>query len=403
MGKVNVQNYAVPDAVLPYAGNIVDIDSHESTPMNLWADQFGSVVADMVEAVSQSTLAATRIRDRDDTAINSDTVWSRKSSDAPGSFDFGRRLEVLDLTGVRRQMMFPGGMGLLALGLYASADDPVVFKTIGGDRKGYARQLLDAYNGFCVRVSRQSERLRPVAVLFGDTPDELCREAKRLSQQGVRAVWLPSGDPPAGLSPADPALDPLWDILAAGNTAVLAHIGDQSRFLNTLAWRKAPAFEGYKVGGEFSLDPWTLSGFHLAAQNFIATMVLGGVFERHPKLRFGCCELGAGWIGPLAASLDMWNENSRALGQQGVALMRLRERPSDYIRRNIRIAGFDFEDLGAYIGLYGLEEVYCYASDYPHLEGGTAPMTKFSNSIARFGSQVMRKFFVENGTWLLPD
>jgi len=83
--------------------------------------------------------------------------------------------------------------------------------------------------------------------------------------------------------------------------------------------------------------------------------------------------------------------------------MRLRERPSDYIRRNVRIAGFDFEDLGAYIGLYGLEEVYCYASDYPHLEGGTAPMTKFSSSIARFGSQVMRKFFVENGTWLLPD
>jgi predicted TIM-barrel fold metal-dependent hydrolase len=239
--------------------------------------------------------------------------------------------------------------------------------------------------------------------LFGDTPEELCREAKKLLQGGVRAVWIPSGNPPAGLSPADPALDPLWDVLAAGNVAVLAHIGDQSSFLNTLVWRNAPAFEGYKVGGEFSLDPWTLSSFHLAAQNFVATLVLGGVFERHPMLRFGCCELGAGWIGPLAASLDMWNENSRALGQQGVALVRLRQRPSDYIRRNIRIAGFDFEDLGSYIGLYGLEEVYCYASDYPHLEGGTAPMTKFSNSIARFGSDVMRKFFVENGQWLLPD
>ena len=395
--------YAVPAAVLPYAGEIFDIDSHESTPINLWPDHFGAVVARMVDAVSRSTLAATRVRSADDTEINARTVWTCKSSEAPGSFDFARRLEVLDLTGVRRQLMFPGGMGLLALGLYASADDLSVFKTITGDRKGYARQLLRAYNEFCARVSRQSDRLRPVAVLFGETPAELCGTAKELMRAGVRAVWMPSGNPPAGLSPADPALDVLWDTLAAGNVAVLAHIGDQSSFLQSLVWRNAPAFEGYKVGGEFSLDPWTLSTFHLAAQNFLTTLVLGGVFERHPTLRFGCCELGAGWIGPLAASLDMWNENSRALGQQGVALLRLKDRPSDYIRRNVRIAGFDFEDVGAYLGLYGLEDVYCYASDFPHYEGGTEPMTRFSNSIARFGAGVARKFFVENGKWLLPD
>jgi hypothetical protein len=397
------QSYAVPDAVLPYAGDIFDIDSHESTPINLWSEHFGAVVDPMVDAVSRSTLAATRVRSADDTEINARTVWTCKSSEAPGSFDFSRRLQVLDLTGVRRQLMFPGGMGLLALGLYASADDPSVFKTITGDRKGYARRLLTAYNEFCARVSRQSDRLRPVAVLFGETPAELCRTAKDLMRGGVRAMWMPSGNPPAGLSPADPALDVLWDILAAGNVAVLAHIGDQSSFLNSLVWRNAPAFEGYKVGGEFSLDPWTLSTFHLAAQNFLTTLVLGGVFERHPALRFGCCELGAGWVGPLAASLDMWNDNSRALGQQGVALLRLRERPSDYIRRNVRVAGFDFEDVGAYIGLYGLDDVYCYASDYPHYEGGTEPMARFSNSIARFGVGVMRKFFVENGKWLLPD
>jgi hypothetical protein len=113
--------------------------------------------------------------------------------------------------------------------------------------------------------------------------------------------------------------------------------------------------------------------------------------------------LGAGWLGPLSANLDMWNQNSRALGQRGVTLVRLRERPSDYIRRNVRIAGFDFEDIGSYIKLYALDEVYCYASDYPHVEGGTAPMARFSSSIAAFGPGVSRKFFTENGAWLLPD
>jgi predicted TIM-barrel fold metal-dependent hydrolase len=400
---MNMTRFAVPSRVLPYAGRILDIDSHESTPMNRWPEQFGSVVDELLAAVSQSTLAATRLRDADDTEINADTVWNRKSSEAPGSFDFDRRLAVLDLTGVKRQMIFPGGMGLLALGLYASADDSTVFKAIAGDRRGYARKLLDAYNDFCARVAQRSDRLRPVAVLFGDSPEELCNKVRTLLRRGVRAVWIPSGSPPAGVSPADPVLDPLWDLLSAGGAAVLAHIGDQSNFLSTTVWRNAPAFEGYKVGGEFSLDPWTLSSFHLAAQNFIGTMVLGGVFDRHPMLRVGCCELGAGWLGPLAANLDLWNENSRALGQRGVTLVRLRERPSDYIRRNVRIAGFDFEDIGSYIRLYGLDDVYCYASDYPHVEGGTAPMTRFSDSVAEFGPRVLQKFFTENGAWLLPD
>ena len=139
------------------------------------------------------------------------------------------------------------------------------------------------------------------------------------------------------------------------------------------------------MGGEFSLDPWTLTTFHLGAQNFVATMVLGCVFDRHPRLRLGCSELGAGWIGPLASSMDMWNQNSRTMGQIGVPLVRLKHQPSDYVRRNVRVAAFDIEDVGAYIDRYGLEDVYCYASDFPHVEGGNAPMTRFSNSIGRHG------------------
>ena len=91
---MNDTHFAVPNRVLPYAGRILDIDSHESTPMNLWSEQFGSVVDELLIAVSESTLAATRVRDADDTEINPDTVWTRKSSEAPGSFDFDRRLGV---------------------------------------------------------------------------------------------------------------------------------------------------------------------------------------------------------------------------------------------------------------------------------------------------------------------
>jgi hypothetical protein len=30
-------------------------------------------------------------------------------------------------------------------------------------------------------------------------------------------------------------------------------------------------------------------------------------------------------------------------------------------------------------------------------------MQKFSDSLSRFGAETPRRFFVENGAWLLPD
>jgi hypothetical protein len=61
-----------------------------------------------------------------------------------------------------------------------------------------------------------------------------------------------------------------------------------------------------------------------------------------------------------------------------------------------------FEPIDEYIDRYGLEEVYCYSSDFPHLEGGKDPMTRFSNRLERLGPAIMEKFFVTNGEYLLP-
>ena len=117
---------------------------------------------------------------------------------------------------------------------------------------------------------------------FGSTADELYATIKRLVDNGVRAVWLPSAALPGGVSPAHADLDPVWDLLEAANAPVLAHISADIDFLRTEGWRNASAFAGWKTGEEFQLDPWTLSTLHLATQNFLATMVLGGVFERFP-------------------------------------------------------------------------------------------------------------------------
>jgi predicted TIM-barrel fold metal-dependent hydrolase len=241
-----------------------------------------------------------------------------------------------------------------------------------------------------------------VAVLIGNSPEELIAEAKRLINKGVRGFWFPSDDPPGGKSPASPELDPLWALLAAAVAPVLSHTGSDARFYATLEWKNAPAFEGWKAGGEFSLDPWHLSNLHIPTQNFMMTLVMGGVFERHPTLRYGACEVTAHWIGAATDAMDIWHAHADAFATDGGASP-LKLKPSEYIRRNIRVSCFDFEDVDAYIERYGMPELYCYASDFPHPEGGKSPLEKFAANLAGRPEEIKRKFFVENGKLLLPD
>lgn len=395
----------LPKALEPLAGQILDVDSHEYTPVAMWEEQFGSIAHDFVEAFEGSKMPIAAPVDADDLPITDDTVWRTKFGRAPGAFDLNRRLEVLDFTGVRRQMVFPGSIGLYAVSFYFRCDTyPDMFKTIQGDRKGYAKALIGAYNDYCIRTAGESDRLRLVGIALAPTVGELYDQVRRLVDNGIRGVWIPSAELPGGLSPAHPDLDPVWDVLAAGDVPLLAHVGADAEFLTTTAWRNAPAFQGWKAGEEFQMDPWTLSTLHLPVQNFLATMVLGGVFERHPRLRFGSCEVLGQWVGPLAQNLDFWNSHSRKFSLASTeGALPITMRPSDYIRRNVRVSLFDIEPVDVYIDQFGMPEIYCYASDYPHPEGGKNPMGDVADKLERLGDDVVRQVFVDNARLLLPD
>ncbi|MCH4151203.1 MAG: amidohydrolase [Sphingobium sp.] len=407
-------NYRLPDAIAQFAGEINDIDAHEATPASLWVEQFGQGAKFIADAMFASNAKSDGKRNskgyilgaeryKDDTPITPETVWHSKVEMAPGAWDMDRRLEVMDYTGVKRQVMYPGSMALRSLNVHARADDASFFKTITGDRKALARGAVAAYNDWCVRMSRDQNRLRPVGILFEDTVEDLVRAAKYMIDKGVRGLMLPTGRPPAGLSPAHPDLDPLWDLFQATGTPILSHIGTDDDVLKTRVWRDAPAFEGWKAGEEFAFDPWTLSTMHLGIQNFITAVVQGGVLERFPRLYISCNEFGAHWIGPLAENLDLWVDNQPFPNEKGVTYLKMK--PSEYIRRNVRVAPFYFEDIGLYLQRYAVPEVFAYGSDYPHHEGGKDPYGDLTRSIlARgFGEKELRAFFVDNARIILPD
>jgi hypothetical protein len=116
-------------------------------------------------------------------------------------------------------------------------------------------------------------------------------------------------------------------------------------------------------------------------------------------LRWAAVETGAHWLGPMAHNLDMWGWDAK-----GSTLWRERLplRPSEYVLRNVRVAGFPWEPVDKYIKDYGLTDCYCYASDFPHVEGGTDPMGFWSKRLADHGDDTLEKFFVTNAELILP-
>jgi len=270
------------------------------------------------------------------------------------------------------------------------------------DRRQYGISLVKAYNKWGMKVASISPRIRPALPVFGETVDELFQMARELVAAGIRAVWLPTNWLPGGKSPAHPALDPFWELMVANKVAVCLHVGAESKIYGTDEWSNAPAFQGFRLFAEFKIDPWSRTNAHVTAQNFVSTMVLGGVFDRHPNLYLGVIELGAYWVGPMCDTMDIWYKNL-ATHQKGTEpCYRLPKKPSDYIRSNVRVSCYDFEEVDVYITRHNLEDVLCFASDYPH-EGGKNPAGAWLNRLKPLGKEIVEKFFVTNAKLLLPE
>jgi len=403
----------LPEGLRHLAGQFLDVDSHEMMPAQVWVREIGPIAEKLAEDwLHTGTDVSTNLNDpnvpcyeTDNALIEAESIWKKKGPAAPGAVDVSRRIEIMDLMGVERQLMFPTGVGFYGLMMAGPLEDDYGFSpSIKENRKEYGKALVKAYNEWGMKVAKISDRIRPVLPVIGDSVSELMETAKELIDNGIRAIWLPSGVPPGGKSPAHDDLDTFWDLMEKKRIAVCLHAGIESVYRSD-EWRKARVFENYKIFEEVRVDPWSVANFHTTSQNFLTTMVLGGVFERHPDLRFGAIEVNGAWIGPMCKMLDMWYTTGDPLGMKlGTdKSYRIPSKPSDYVKRNVRVTCFDFEPVDEYVTYYGLEDVVSFSSDYPHAEGGTDPIGKWYKRLAPLGPAIVEKFFVTNGKWLLPD
>lgn len=386
----------------------LDVDSHEFTPLQLWRENFGEEVDELLRPLRDSPIfragAAMDLPNvvADDAVIDDVSVWTHKGAGAGGATDMRRRMEVMDLQGMSRSLVFPT-FAIVGMTLWSAPRESSVwfqFSPSEFDAVKVGRKVVETYNDWVIRSQRAvgADRLRLVAAILPDTVEGMIGQLDRFLSEGVRAVWVPSVVPPGGTSPADSALDPFWAMAAGADAAVCLHLAGEVGFLASDSWtHNVPAFNG-GFSPELNHTVYGGANLHLASEHFLGCAVLGGVFERHPMLRFGAIESGGYWLGPMAERLDIW---AKFYGKQLTDTLSMA--PSEYLARNVRVTPFFFEDFDTYFDRYpNLQNCYCYSTDYPHTEGGKYSKQLSYEKMKRHGEDIMRKYFVTNGEWILP-
>jgi predicted TIM-barrel fold metal-dependent hydrolase len=390
-------------------GRVRDVDTHEMFPARLWTKEYGEQFAPVVEFylesqsehIPNSFVVQKIVDDEPMTESLVESSWSQGCL-AASAFDMNRRLEFMDIAGIDDCLLFGSAMHFIGVQLACSTArfEQQRGKPLPFDGTSMGIAMVAAHNDWCIRTAKISPRLRPVAAIITNSLAGALDEIKRVFQGGVRAIFLTYGNTIEGKAPAHPDNDVLWGFCADNDIAVMLHVGgERGLFREATEWTNAPQFaHNDTVPMEMAVDPFSMATSSIGGQYYLTNLVLGGVFERFPKLRFGAAELGANWIGPTAEGMDMWaNEMPKRMAKI------LTMPPSEYVRRNVRVSPFTFEPVNKYLERYPfLEDVLCFSTDFPHFEGGKNPQGVVAGLMQSFGPEVFEKLFVTNAGWLMP-
>lgn len=104
----------------------------------------------------------------------------------------------------------------------------------------------------------------------------------------------------------------------------------------------------------------------------------------------GVIEIGATWVPGFLRTLD---QGHKSFKKSEPLLAGLELSPSEFFQRQVRVSLFPFEDAGWLIDQAG-PDVFMFASDFPHPEGGRDPVGRFDGTLEAAGtSQIDRDSF----------
>ena len=215
--------------------------------------------------------------------------------------------------------------------------------------------------------------------------------ASEAIHMGCKALLVPSACP-KGHSPSHLGLFPVWAAAQEAGLPVVFHVGGGGRLLDPCYFENGlPAVPDFHGGAENfrSID---FMAIPFPPMQTLATMIFDGVFDRFPRLKIGVIEQGAVWLPSWMRQLDTALEAFRKSEER---LQKLALRPSEYVKRQIRVTPYPTEPVGWIIEQSG-DEICLFSSDYPHVEGGRNPVKRFEDSMTGLDERAKRRFYSEN-------
>jgi predicted TIM-barrel fold metal-dependent hydrolase len=247
-----------------------------------------------------------------------------------GVYDVAQRLRDQDLDGVSAEVLYPS----VLFNVYQIEDNEIV------------KAAFEEYNNWLAEyVAQGNGRLFGLAAIQLRDIDAAITEMQRVKDMGFVGVCIPC-TAPAETPYSSQYYDRFWAAAQEAEMPLAMHI-----FTGATPNHGLPKWPGVSY-------PLAYIGIEVT----IATLILSGVCERFPGLRFVPTEFETGWVGNMLRRIDHSFYRSGGTPYPGVLL---RMKPSEYWSQNFSIT-FEDDEIGIrtldYIGINNL----MWGSDYPH-------------------------------------
>jgi predicted TIM-barrel fold metal-dependent hydrolase len=291
--------------------------------------------------------------------------------------DHDERVRVLDEQGLDAALLFP----TLGCGIEEALRDdvPATMASLSAFNRWLEEDWGFDYQG----------RLMAAPMLSLADPEAAAAEVDSLVERGARIIYIrPAPVPgPNGTSRSlgNKLHDPVWARIAEASIPVAFHLGDSGyeRFMG--AWGGKASF-GFGISDPLSRVLVSDRAIH----DTIASLVLHGVFTRHPTLRVASVENGSDWMALLIKRLrKQANQTPWAFADD----------PLDTVRENVWTTPYCEEDFHALADLIGVERIL-FGSDWPHGEGLAQPLD-FEKELDGFSEEDVRRIMRDNCLELL--
>jgi predicted TIM-barrel fold metal-dependent hydrolase len=264
-------------------------------------------------------------------------ILLRKNYEALGAFSKADRPRALDALGFASQLVFTTRC-LNNFGLNETDNVPLAYATA----EAHNRMMAD----FC-DVDRRFLGTAYVPLTDFERAKKLARDAIGM---GLKAIIVPS-KPPKGHSPSHIAHDAIWAMAQEAGLPILFHVGDEKKLEENYFENGLPRVKDFH-GGEENFTSVSYMPIPHSAELTLAALIFDGVLDRFPKLKFGCIELGASWVPGWMRNMD---SAAQAFIRNEERLQKLSLKPSEFVKRQVRVTPYPHEDTGWIIAIAGEE------------------------------------------------